>query len=135
MIAIPAVQQPRAIIIRTVSIRMLSFRRRFQFSLLDYSHGPQTANLTGRHVGDLGNLTTDASGTISFSMTDSIIDLYNDTRSIVNRTFIIHAMRDDGGGTSNANSNTTGYEFICFEIMLFLLFKKRCWCSSCLWFD
>ncbi len=32
---------------------------------LDTFHGPRTANIMSRHVGDLGNLTTDASGAVN----------------------------------------------------------------------
>lgn len=61
-----------------------------------------------RHVGDLGNLSTNANGTVDVSMMDSIIQLYNTTQSIVNRTVIVHRMRDDGGQGNFSDSMTTG---------------------------
>jgi hypothetical protein len=41
-------------------------------------------------------------------MLDSIIQLYNDTQSILNRTVVIHLLRDDGGEGGAFDSNTTG---------------------------
>lgn len=41
-------------------------------------------------------------------MTDSIIQIYDGTQSILDRTVIVHRMRDDGGMGGNADSNTTG---------------------------
>ncbi|CAF0931990.1 unnamed protein product [Adineta steineri] len=71
-------------------------------------HGPPTANITSRHVGDLGNLTTDASGTVNVNIQDSIIQLSYNNRSIVDRTIVVHLFRDDGGMGGHADSNTTG---------------------------
>jgi len=81
------------------------------FSSLDATHGPPSANITHRHVGDLGNLTTDADGNIEVDMEDSIIELYNATRSILNRAVVIHLARDDGGQGGFNDSATTGYDF------------------------
>jgi len=82
------------------------------FSSLDATHGPPSANITHRHVGDLGNLTTDADGNIEVDMEDSIIELYNATRSILNRAVVIHLLRDDGGQGGFNDSATTGYDFM-----------------------
>ncbi|CAF1052927.1 unnamed protein product [Rotaria sordida] len=71
-------------------------------------HGPPEADLTHRHVGDLGNLTANDVGVIIVELSDGIIDLYNATRSIANRTVVLHAMRDDGGKGGFPDSNTTG---------------------------
>ncbi|CAF1215382.1 unnamed protein product [Rotaria sp. Silwood1] len=71
-------------------------------------HGPREADLKHRHVGDLGNLTANDNGIIIVELSDSIIDLYNVTRSIANRTIVLHAMRDDGGKGGFPDSNTTG---------------------------
>ncbi|CAF3970738.1 unnamed protein product [Rotaria sp. Silwood2] len=71
-------------------------------------HGPREADLQQRHVGDLGNLTANDQGIIIVELSDSIIDLYNATRSIANRTIVLHAMRDDGGKGGFPDSNTTG---------------------------
>lgn len=74
-------------------------------------HGPREAGITQRHVGDLGNITTDASGSVNVDITDSIIQLYNETQSIVNRTIVVHRMSDDGGQGGFTDSTTTGYDF------------------------
>jgi Cu-Zn family superoxide dismutase len=63
-----------------------------------------------RHVGDLGNITTDANGTVTVNIVDSIIQFYNTTQSIADRTIIVHLMPDDGGGVGE--SNVTGYDFM-----------------------
>ncbi len=41
-------------------------------------------------------------------MLDSIIQLYNETQSILNRTVVIHLFRDDGGESEAPDSSTTG---------------------------
>jgi len=82
------------------------------FFSLDTPHGPPSAAITARHVGDLGNLTTDVEGNINLDMQDSIIQLYNSTQSIVNRSVVIHRYRDDGGEGGFPDSNTTGYDFV-----------------------
>ena len=77
----------------------------------DTPHGPPTANISKRHVGDLGNLTTDGNGTIIMDLADSIIQLYSNTpQYIANRTLVLHAMRDDGGTGGFPDSNSTGYQ-------------------------
>ncbi|CAF3709272.1 unnamed protein product, partial [Adineta steineri] len=71
-------------------------------------HGPRTANIMNRHVGDLGNLTTDPSGMVKVDINDSIIQLGYNNRSIVDRTIVVHLLRDDGGMGGFSDSNTTG---------------------------
>ncbi|CAF0940528.1 unnamed protein product [Adineta ricciae] len=71
-------------------------------------HGPREADIKNRHVGDLGNLTANENGIIVVEISDAIIDLYNATRSIANRTIVLHAIRDDGGKGGFPDSNTTG---------------------------
>ena len=60
-----------------------------------------------RHVGDLGNLTTDSTGSVNVTIEDYIIQFYNSTQSIANLTIIIHLMPDDGG-SGTGMSNLTG---------------------------
>lgn len=74
----------------------------------DVSHGPPSANISYRHVGDLGNITASSDGIITVDITDDIIDLYNMTRSILNRSIVVHATFDDGGETNHSLSSTTG---------------------------
>ncbi|CAF1193850.1 unnamed protein product [Rotaria sp. Silwood1] len=74
-----------------------------------------------RHVGDLGNVTANRAGNIIINMQDSIIQLHNSTQSIVNRAFVLHAMRDDGGMGGFTDSTTTGNagaRIACGNIML-----------------
>ena len=73
------------------------------------SHGPITEDINHRHVGDLGNVTSNSNGHVYIDIKDSIIQLYNATQSIANRTIVLHAMRDDGGMGGFPDSNTTGY--------------------------
>ncbi len=47
-------------------------------------------------------------------MDDSIIQLYNATQSIINRTVVVHLYRDDGGQGGFPDSTTTGYDYIFF---------------------
>lgn len=49
-----------------------------------------------RHVGDLGNVEVDSSGTCKFSFTDSLISLVGET-NIVGRSLVVHAGEDDLG--------------------------------------
>ncbi len=90
---------------------------------LDTLHGPRTANIRNRHVGDLGNITTDAKGVVKLNIEDSIIQLYNETLSILNRTIIVHLLRDDGGQGGFADSSTTGYDYMLFQKNFDVLFK------------
>jgi Cu/Zn superoxide dismutase len=90
---------------------LLYLKCRYKISFyLDTLHGPRTNNIWDRHVGDLGNITTDASGTIAIDMRDSIIQLYNAKQSILDRTVIVHITRDDGGHGGFSDSTTTGYD-------------------------
>ena len=78
---------------------------------LDVNHGSRFDDILNRHVGDLGNITTNASGTAIIQIEDSIIQLYNMKQSIVGRTIIVHQMFDDGGdgtGDRTDESRLTG---------------------------
>jgi len=54
--------------------------------------GPDAAE---RHVGDMGNLQADASGTAKLSYVDHEISLSNDVRSVIGRSVVVHAKADD----------------------------------------
>ncbi|KAH3683166.1 hypothetical protein WICPIJ_005863 [Wickerhamomyces pijperi] len=60
-----------------------------------------------RHVGDLGNIKTDASGVAKGSITDSLVKLLGPT-SILGRTVVVHAGTDDLGKGGHADSLKTG---------------------------
>ena len=48
-----------------------------------------------RHVGDMGNVEADASGTAKLSYLDHDMSLANDQRSIIGRSVVVHAKADD----------------------------------------
>ncbi|CAF1134893.1 unnamed protein product, partial [Didymodactylos carnosus] len=72
-------------------------------------HGGQNFTIDHRHVGDLGNVWVDGSGTATINIIDYIIQLYNQTQSIANRTLVVHQMTDDNGLGNSTDSNTTGH--------------------------
>jgi Cu/Zn superoxide dismutase len=51
---------------------------------------------------------TDTTGSVAVNISDSIIQFYNRTQDIGNRTVIVHAMSDDLGTGGIPASNTTG---------------------------
>jgi Cu-Zn family superoxide dismutase len=61
-----------------------------------------------RHVGDLGNLTTNAKGEAKYTIYDNIIKLRGSKANIIGRGLIIHEDRDDCGKGGNAESLKTG---------------------------
>ncbi|RSH78335.1 Superoxide dismutase [Cu-Zn] [Apiotrichum porosum] len=69
------------------------------------NHGGPTASV--RHVGDLGNVSTDASGTATISISDKEISLIG-PYSIVGRSVVVHAGEDDLGLGGHADSLKTG---------------------------
>ncbi|XP_033113940.1 uncharacterized protein LOC117114392 [Anneissia japonica] len=60
-----------------------------------------------RHVGDLGNLERDGSGSVSTNMTDGLASLWG-YNTIFGRAFVIHADEDDLGKGGTEDSLTTG---------------------------
>jgi len=60
-----------------------------------------------RHVGDLGNIQTDASGNAKGSVTDQFIKLIG-PESVIGRTVVVHAGTDDLGKGGNEESFKTG---------------------------
>lgn len=75
------------------------------FNPFTKEHGaPEDDN---RHVGDLGNVTTDASGVAKGSKQDLFVKLIGQN-SILGRTVVIHAGTDDLGKGGNAESKKTG---------------------------
>ena len=60
--------------------------------------------MKNRHVGDLGNLQTDANGVARYRMVDDVIKLRGSKANIIGRGLIIHADEDDcGQGTNEAS--------------------------------
>lgn len=64
---------------------------------------------TDRHVGDLGNITSDANGCAKYGFTDSVIRLRGTKSNIIGRGLIIHADEDDLGLGSESDSLITGH--------------------------
>ncbi|KAI5464085.1 superoxide dismutase [Mariannaea sp. PMI_226] len=69
------------------------------------THGAPTDE--ARHVGDLGNIDTDANGNSKGSVQDKLIKLIG-PHSIVGRTVVVHAGTDDLGKGGNEESLKTG---------------------------
>ena len=59
------------------------------------------------HVGDLGNITADESGTAKFTIEAKRIDLIGE-RSVIGRGFVVHEDQDDLGKGGDAESLKTG---------------------------
>uniref|UniRef100_A0A6C0I458 Superoxide dismutase copper/zinc binding domain-containing protein n=1 Tax=viral metagenome TaxID=1070528 RepID=A0A6C0I458_9ZZZZ len=70
-------------------------------------HG--SPNSVHRHIGDLGNLETDANGCASYSFLDDKIRLRGTKYNIIGRGLIIHADPDDCGLGGHEDSLTTGH--------------------------
>ncbi|KAK6504958.1 Superoxide dismutase [Cu-Zn] [Arthrobotrys musiformis] len=75
------------------------------FNPFGKTHGSPSDD--NRHVGDLGNISTDASGVAKGTITDSLVSLIG-PNSILGRTVVVHAGTDDLGKGGHADSLTTG---------------------------
>jgi Cu-Zn family superoxide dismutase len=64
-------------------------------------------NDTVRHVGDLGNIQSDALGHAIVNVTDQHIKLYGD-RTVLGRSFVVHEKEDDLGKGGHPDSLITG---------------------------
>ncbi|KAI9018225.1 superoxide dismutase [Hyaloraphidium curvatum] len=69
------------------------------------THGAPTDE--ERHVGDLGNVTAGADGTITGTITDKHITLFGH-HSVIGRTIVVHEGQDDLGKGGHELSKTTG---------------------------
>ena len=70
-------------------------------------HGGLSGGLYDAHVGDLGNLVADNSGTARFQIKAERVDLSGD-RSVVGRAIVVHEDEDDLGKGGDAESLKTG---------------------------
>ena len=61
-----------------------------------------------RHVGDLGNITTDAKGNCKMEFKDNMIKLRGFKQNIIGRSIVIHGKKDDLGKGGDAESLKTG---------------------------
>ena len=70
------------------------------------THG--SPDMKERHVGDLGNITSNSKGEAKYSFYDSAIRLSGTKANIIGRGLIIHEDEDDCGHGGNAESLKTG---------------------------
>ncbi|ODV59630.1 superoxide dismutase SOD1 [Ascoidea rubescens DSM 1968] len=75
------------------------------FNPFNNTHGAPTE--TVRHVGDLGNIKTDAQGVATGEIFDSLVKLIGPT-SIIGRTVVVHDGEDDLGKGGHPDSLKTG---------------------------
>jgi len=68
-------------------------------------HGAPTDD--NRHVGDLGNIQSDAAGNALGRIEDSLVKLSGPT-SVLGRAIVVHGGTDDLGKAGNADSKKTG---------------------------
>ena len=67
--------------------------------------GPKDSN---RHVGDLGNIMAENSGTATLKWEDHLMMLYGGVNNIVGRAMVVHEREDDLGCGGNEESLKTG---------------------------
>jgi Cu-Zn family superoxide dismutase len=75
------------------------------FNPFGKTHGAPSDEI--RHVGDLGNIKTDAQGVAKGSISDNLVKLIGPT-SILGRTVVVHAGTDDLGKGGHPDSLKTG---------------------------
>lgn len=78
------------------------------FNPFNKAHGCPASKKGDRHVGDLGNLETDANGNCISQFVDDQIKLRGNKSNIIGRGLIIHADEDDCGLGENEASKING---------------------------
>lgn len=76
------------------------------FNPLNQHHGGRTDVV--RHVGDLGNISSDAQGKCHTWFVDHLIKLSGRERNIIGRSVVVHARHDDLGRGGHKESLLTG---------------------------
>ena len=79
-----------------------------------------TGDINEGHVGDLGNITADDSGTAKFTIEAKRVDLLGD-RSVIGRGFVVHSDKDDlgkGGDEESLKTGNAGDRLACGVITL-----------------
>ena len=71
------------------------------------NHGSLKDPLNRRHIGDLGNIIANADGNAVVNITDRLVRL-SGYKSVIGRSFVVHAMEDDLGRIKNSGSIKTG---------------------------
>lgn len=72
--------------------------------------------MKNRHVGDLGNLETDSTGSVNYNIVDDMIKLRGSKANILGRGLIIHADEDDcgkGGNEASLKNGNAGKRIAC----------------------
>ena len=69
--------------------------------------GVDHGDINEGHVGDLGNITADESGTAKFTIEAKRVDLLGE-RSVIGRGFVVHSDEDDLGKGGDDESMKTG---------------------------
>jgi len=77
------------------------------FNPYNKTHG--CPGMKNRHVGDLGNLKTNAKGEAKYTFYDDFISLRGTKSNIIGRGLIIHADEDDCGQGGEPDSLITGH--------------------------
>ena len=78
------------------------------FNPFNATHGAPGRDSKTRHVGDLGNVTADATGLVSVTLKDSLVSLYG-LNNVTGLAFMFHQNPDDGGmGPVNSTTLATG---------------------------
>jgi Cu-Zn family superoxide dismutase len=76
------------------------------FNPFNTVHGGKDSKV--RHVGDLGNITTDKNGNCKIEFDDNMIKLRGYKQNIIGRSIVIHGQKDDLGRGGNSESLKTG---------------------------
>jgi Cu-Zn family superoxide dismutase len=82
--------------------------------------GVNHGDLGDGHIGDLGNIEADKTGTAKFTIRADRVDLIGD-RSVVGRGLVVHADRDDlgkGGDEESMKTGNAGDRLACGVITL-----------------
>ena len=82
--------------------------------------GVDHGDLEQGHVGDLGNITADDSGTATFKIVAKRIDLLGDS-SVIGRSIVVHSDVDDlgkGGDEESLKTGNAGDRLACGVIVL-----------------
>jgi Cu-Zn family superoxide dismutase len=83
------------------------------------THGDISAKV--RHVGDYGNVLTDANGNIQVTFNDTVSKLYG-PEGVIGRTIVLHQLADDlglGNATLSLTTGNSGARIACGVIGVF----------------
>jgi len=87
------------------------------FNPFNTVHGGKDSKV--RHVGDLGNITTDKNGNCKIEFDDNMIKLRGYKQNIIGRSIVIHGQKDDlgkGGDDESLKTGNAGKRIACAVI-------------------